>query len=169
MAIQKTQAPWAIVSVGSNMGDPRANCQKGIDSLCQNQGIGLMACSKFYETQPVDYTDQNWFVNAAIMICTELTPKELFECIQHVQRTMGRKAGGIRFGPRALDLDIIFYQDIVMETPWLTIPHPRMHKRRFVLQPICDIDPTVVHPVFGLDVKTILNQLVVEDQDIRQC
>jgi 2-amino-4-hydroxy-6-hydroxymethyldihydropteridine diphosphokinase len=101
------------------------------------------------ETQPVDYTEQDWFVNAALLIETPLSPKALLNTTQAIQNRFGRKKGGIRFGPRVLDLDIIFYDQLILHASHLTIPHPRMHKRRFVLQPICDIDPTVVHPVLG--------------------
>jgi 2-amino-4-hydroxy-6-hydroxymethyldihydropteridine diphosphokinase len=160
---------WAYISVGSNLGDPLDNCRKGITALCGQKNISLLACSSFYRTQPVDYLDQDWFVNAAIKIQTSLPPFDLLEKMHDVQHAFGRKTDPVRFGPRCLDLDIVFYQDIVMATAHLTIPHPRMHKRRFVLQPICDIDPTVLHPVLGLDVKTILKQLVVEGQEIKQC
>ena len=127
----------------------------GIDALCDGPSVVLAAASPFYKTEPVDYLDQDWFVNAAIKVFTDLDPMALLSRIQEVQGRMGRKAGGIRFGPRILDLDIIFYRDLVLKNERLVIPHPRMHKRRFVLQPICDIDPTIVHPEIGLDVQTI--------------
>jgi 2-amino-4-hydroxy-6-hydroxymethyldihydropteridine diphosphokinase len=157
------------LSVGSNLGDPQLNCSRGIEALSNATGIFLLEQSPFYETQPVDYTDQDWFVNAALLIETPLSPNALLNTSQAIQNRFGRKEGGIRFGPRALDLDIIFYDQLVLHASHLTIPHPRMHKRRFVLQPICDIDPTVVHPVLGKNVQDILNQLVTDDQDIRKC
>lgn len=115
----------------------------------------------------MDYEDQGWFLNAALKIRPSLAPLDLLARLQSVQNAVGRKAGGVRFGPRILDLDIIFYEEVVMNTPELTIPHSRMHKRRFVLQPLCDIDPLAVHPVLGRNVKSLLNQLTDDEQALR--
>lgn len=160
---------WAFISVGSNLGDRLGNCCRGIAALCADASVRLVARSPFYETEPVDYTDQEWFLNAAVKIETDLAPLELLARMQAVQKDIGRRDGGIRFGPRVLDLDIIFYDNLTLETPHLTIPHPRMHKRRFVLQPLCDIDGSVVHPVLGQDVKKILDQMIDKGQTIRLC
>jgi 2-amino-4-hydroxy-6-hydroxymethyldihydropteridine diphosphokinase len=160
---------WAYISIGSNMGDRLRNCCDGLDALCADGSVRLAAMSPFYETAPVDYTDQAWFVNAAAKIHTSLPPTALLHKMQAVQEAAGRKSGGIRFGPRILDLDIIFYEDRVMHTPDLTLPHARMHKRRFVLQPICDIDPTVFHPVLGRKVNYLLNRLPQAEQPMRLC
>jgi 2-amino-4-hydroxy-6-hydroxymethyldihydropteridine diphosphokinase len=159
----------AHISVGSNLGNPLENCQRGIDALCDGVDVILEATSPFYRTEPVDFTDQDWFVNAAIKVSTTLRPQKLLDRMQTIQREFGRKQDAVRFGPRFLDLDIIFFQELVVDLPELTIPHPRAHKRRFVLQPICDIDPTIVHPVLGIDVQTILNQLVTDGQRISPC
>jgi 2-amino-4-hydroxy-6-hydroxymethyldihydropteridine diphosphokinase len=159
----------AYISVGSNLGDPLRNCRQGIDDLCLDGEVRLVARSSFYRTQPVDYLDQDWFVNAAVLVETALTPLELLEKTQGIQARMGRKSDAIRFGPRVLDLDIIFYEDAVIDTPHLVVPHPRMHKRRFVLHPICDIDPSVVHPVLGQTVREILRRLPADDQDMMPC
>jgi 2-amino-4-hydroxy-6-hydroxymethyldihydropteridine diphosphokinase len=160
--------PWAYISVGANLGDPAENCRQGIRRLCDGREVRLLAQSPFYRTAPVDYTDQAWFINAVIKVETTLAPFELLERMQAVQNALGRTPG-VRFGPRTLDLDIIFYQELVLNDPRLTIPHPRMHKRRFVLQPIYDIDPTVMHPILRLDVQTLLNLPVVQDQKIESC
>ncbi len=159
----------AYISVGSNMGDPLKNCSRGIKLMCEDDTIELVAQSQFYKTEPVDYLDQDWFVNAALHIRTSLSPHALLDKTQAVQQSVGRKGGGIRFGPRILDLDIIFYDDLILDTPQLVIPHPRMDKRRFVLQPICDIDPTVMHPGLGQNVQDLLNQLVIDDQGMTPC
>ncbi|MFZ1987084.1 MAG: 2-amino-4-hydroxy-6-hydroxymethyldihydropteridine diphosphokinase [Desulfatitalea sp.] len=158
---------WAYLSIGSNLGDRLQNCCRGIAALCADSSIELLARSPFYETAPVDYKDQGWFLNAALKIQTARAPLDLLACMQAVQTAVGRKDGGARFGPRILDLDIIFYEALVMNTPELTIPHSRMHKRRFVLQPMCDIDPLAVHPVLGRNVKSLLKQLTADDQTLR--
>ena len=160
---------WAYISIGSNLGDPVKNCRHGIESLEGDGQVLVVARSPFYWTEPVDYLDQDWFLNAALKIHTELSPADLLAKMQGIQKAMGRKAGGARFGPRVLDLDIIFYEDRIIRTEQLTVPHPRMHKRRFVLQPICDIDPQVVHPVLRMDVQSLLNQLVANDQQVKPC
>lgn len=160
---------WAYISIGSNMGDRLHNCCSGLEALCADGSVRLAALSPFYESAPVDYTDQAWFLNAVAKILTSLPPEALLRKMQAVQTAAGRKPGGIRFGPRILDLDIIFYEDRVLRTPELTIPHERMHKRRFVLQPICDIDPTVLHPVLGQEVNNLLSRLAQEEQPIRTC
>jgi 2-amino-4-hydroxy-6-hydroxymethyldihydropteridine diphosphokinase len=160
---------WAYISVGSNLGDPLDNCRRGIDDLCDGKDIVLTARSPFYRTEPVDYVNQEWFINAVIKIVTNLAPHDLLARTRKVQDKFGRKGDAVRFGPRVLDLDIIFYQDLVLESDDLIIPHPRMHKRRFVLQPICDIDPSIVHPVLGSNVQTLLNQVVTQGQDITPC
>lgn len=162
-------AQRAFLSVGSNLGDPLRNCCRGIDELCLDGEVRLVARSPFYRTQPVDYLDQDWFVNAAVLVETALTAFELLDKTQNIQLRMGRKSDGIRFGPRVLDLDLIFYGDSVIHTPHLVVPHPRMHKRRFVLLPICDIDPSVVHPVLGQTVREMLEQLPADSQDMIPC
>ena len=156
----------AYLSIGSNLGDRLDNCCRGIESLC-GDGVELLARSPFYESAPVDFLDQDWFINAALKVRTPLSPLELLKRLQAIQTASGRKPGGVRFGPRVLDLDIIFYADLVMETSVLAIPHPRMHKRRFVLQPMCDIDPLFVHPVLGRSVQSLLNQLKDDAQALR--
>lgn len=149
----------AFISVGSNIGDRKANCHRGIEAVTASGSLVLTGRSRFYETEPVDYVDQNWFVNAAIRIETTLTPIELLERLKDIEKSAGRTESGLRFGPRVLDLDILLFGDRVMDTDRLVIPHPRMHERRFVLKPVCDIDPLVVHPVLKRSVRAILNGL----------
>jgi len=116
----------------------------------------------------VDYKDQDWFINYAVKIETELDPFQLLERIQTIQRKAGRIHDKIRFGPRILDLDIILYDGVVIHSAQLIVPHPRMHERRFVLQPLCDIDPTIIHPVLRMEVQSLLNTLDDKTQRIRQ-
>ncbi len=157
------------LSIGSNIGDGQDNCCRGIEALCADGSVTLAARSPFYRTQPVDYLEQDWFFNAALLVQTALPLPELLKKTQSIQSQMGRKSDAIRFGPRILDLDIIFYDDQVIQAPHIVVPHPRMHKRRFVLQPICDIDPTVVHPILGKTVRAILDQLPKDNQDLLPC
>ncbi|MBL7180756.1 MAG: 2-amino-4-hydroxy-6-hydroxymethyldihydropteridine diphosphokinase [Desulfobacterales bacterium] len=150
----------AFIGVGSNLGNKRLNCRNGIDALTKSGTAVLKDQSRFYKTEPVDYEDQDWFVNAVVKIETPLDPFELLKTLKSIELRAGRIRNPIRFGPRILDLDIIFYDDLVIKTSQFEIPHPRMHKRHFVLKPICDIDPTVVHSVFKKDVRHLLDDLV---------
>jgi 2-amino-4-hydroxy-6-hydroxymethyldihydropteridine diphosphokinase len=154
------------LSVGSNLGDKLANCQRGVEALTESGASRLMRISRFYRTSPVDYTDQDWFVNAVVEIATSLSPEPLLDTLMAIQTRMGRKTDAIRFGPRVLDLDILLFDEHVIQTSRLTIPHPRMHKRAFVLQPICDIDPLIIHPVLGKTMGALLDALDVDGQQV---
>jgi len=160
------QLHTVYLSVGSNLGDKLDNCLKGIAALAAGDECALLAGSRFYRTSPVDYTDQDWFVNAAVKVATRLEPSDLLKRLLAIQSQMGRKSNAIRFGPRTLDLDILLYDRRVIRTPDLEIPHPRMHKRVFVLQPICDINPAIIHPVLGKTVADLLKQLDAKDQQV---
>lgn len=156
----------AYICAGSNLGDKTANCRRGIDAVVRLTGNRLIRLSPFYRTEPVDYTDQDWFVNVMAKIATTRTPRSLLRELKGIEAAAGRRAGGIRFGPRVLDLDIIFYGDRIICEDGLEVPHPRMHKRHFVLKPICDIDPAIVHPVCNRTVQALLEDLSTDGQQI---
>jgi len=156
----------AYIAVGSNIGERRLNCQNGIAALTASGKTSLKAQSGFYLTEPVDYTDQDWFVNWVVKMDTILDPYQLLDELKSVERNAGRTNDAVKFGPRVLDLDILFYDEWVLDSPKLIVPHPRMHKRRFVLKPICDIDPTLVHPVLKMDMRSLLDSLDDSGQKI---
>ncbi len=156
----------AYIAVGSNLGDRVENCRRGAEALASVPGVRLTAQSPVYETEPVDFIDQDWFINYVIRIETRLSPLELLEQLQKVQRGAGRAADHTRFGPRVLDLDILLYDQLILEDPQLTLPHPRMHQRRFVLKPLCDIDSKLMHPVFGKDMQSLLALLDEAGQQV---
>ncbi|MDY6905535.1 MAG: 2-amino-4-hydroxy-6-hydroxymethyldihydropteridine diphosphokinase [Thermodesulfobacteriota bacterium] len=156
----------AYLSVGSNMGDPTANCTRAIASLTATDNITVICQSRFFYTEPVGYVHQDWFVNAMVKIETTLDPAKLLKTLKALERENGRGISGVRFGPRILDMDIIFYEDMVVNEKGLTIPHPRMHKRHFVLRPFCDIDPEVVHPVLKKNVRQLRDALSAENQAV---
>lgn len=156
----------AYIGAGSNIGDKLLNCKNGIAALTRDNKTVLKDRSKFYKTEPVHYKDQDWFVNWVVKIETTLDPFELLNELKSIERDTGRVYNPIRFGSRTLDLDIILYDDLVKNSADLIIPHPRMHKRRFVLRPICDIDPKIVHPLLKKDMQYLLNILDENEQRI---
>ncbi|MEW6672330.1 MAG: 2-amino-4-hydroxy-6-hydroxymethyldihydropteridine diphosphokinase [Thermodesulfobacteriota bacterium] len=158
----------AFISVGSNIGDKLQNCRKGIAALTAGERAVLIGQSHFYRTEPVDYCDQDWFVNAVVKIETRNEPAALFRDLKSIEKDLGRKKEAVRFGPRILDLDILLYDRLVLESDMLIIPHPRMHQRRFVLQPMCDLDPCQEHPVLKSDMQTLLDALGESEQRIIQ-
>jgi len=154
----------AFISIGSNIGNEIGNCRKGIDEINDLPYCFVTDISRFYKTSPVDYVEQDWFANCAIKIKTEYSPEELLFNLREIEKKTGSIEKKIRFGPRILDLDIIFYDDIIIDSNMLTIPHPRMHKRYFVLQPISDIEPDFIHPVLKISIKSLIENL---KKDIR--
>lgn len=157
-----------FISVGSNLGDKIENCRNGIKGLLADGRSTLIKTSALYQTSPVDFLDQDWFVNGVVKIETKRDPFELLDLIRGIETSAGRKDKIQRFGPRVLDLDIIFFDNRVIRTDKLEIPHPRMHKRRFVLKPICDIEPSMVHPLMGKDMRSLLDCLHDRHQKIKE-
>jgi len=148
----------AYISLGSNMGDKEANLRFAIDSLENAQNCRVTRVSGFIVTAPYGNTDQGDFLNACLELETILTPHELLGLLGSIEDAAGRERRE-RWGPRSLDLDIIFYDDIIISDAVLRIPHGDMHKRRFVLEPLCEIAPYLLHPVLKKTVKEMLEGL----------
>lgn len=151
----------AFIGIGSNIGDAGGNCRQAIRRLSQAADIMVLRQSSLYSTEPVGKEDQQWFVNCAVEIRTALGPGELLEELKNIESAMGReppeKEG--KWGPRIIDLDVLLYGQDIIEQKDLLIPHPELHKRRFVLEPLNEIAPYVIHPVFGISVKGLLDRL----------
>ena len=144
------------LSLGSNLGDPAANLNAAIAAL---GALGdVTAVSSFYETEPVELTAQPWFLNCAIKLDTEKMPKQLMSGILDLEQEMGRRRQQKK-GPRIIDIDILLFGSSIIETKGLTIPHPAMHQRRFVLEPLAEIAPEVRHPVFKRTVRELRDAL----------
>jgi len=139
----------AYVGLGANRGDREKTMRRAIE-LLDGGGIEVVAVSSFRETDPVDYEDQPRFLNAAIALETDLSPRELLDRLLAVERELGRTRDGPRYGPRRIDLDLLLYEEEILEEPGLTVPHPRLAERRFALEPLADLDPMLTIPGSGV-------------------
>lgn len=156
----------AYIGLGSNIGDKTSNLKKAIDELGRVSGNKVLAASSFYKTEPVGEVEQDWFINAAVKIETGLPPRELLKTLLDIERNLGR-VREIKWGPRIIDLDILIYDDLVMEEEGLTIPHPCLHERGFVLTPLAEIAPAYVHPWLKKSVSDLL-RLLKENKKIER-
>jgi 2-amino-4-hydroxy-6-hydroxymethyldihydropteridine diphosphokinase len=140
----------AFVGVGANLGRRRATVRAAIELLAADEEIEVQRVSTLRETEPVGYLDQPPFLNGVVAVATALPPRELLRRLLAIERRLGRVRGaGPRFGPRVIDLDLLLYGDEVVDEPGLTIPHPRLHERRFALEPLAELEPGLEIPGRG--------------------
>lgn len=146
----------AYIGLGANLGDRFATLKQGVRRLAE---FGVVdSVSSVYETDPVGYADQPAYLNAALRLVTDKTPTELMSHLLETEHDLGR-VRTFANGPRTIDLDLLFYGDAVIEQPDLTVPHPRLHERAFVLVPLNDIAPHLLHPRLAISVGELLQQL----------
>ena len=146
------------IAAGSNLGDKEETLKEAIYIIDKRKDCVVTKVSNFYTTDPVGYEDQDQFVNCVFEINTLQTPSELMDTLLEVEKDFKRERI-IRWGPRTLDLDIIFYNDIISYDEHILIPHPRAHERQFVMKPMCDINPYYVHPIYRKRVMDISSEL----------
>ncbi len=150
--------PLVYVGLGSNLGEREATIRRAIELLEDGGDIEVEAVSSLRETDPVGYEDQPRFLNGAAALRTELSPRALLERLLEVERELGRERVGPRFGPRTIDLDLLLYGDRRVKEPGLEIPHPRLAERRFVLEPLAELDESLGVPGRG-PVRELLAEL----------
>jgi 2-amino-4-hydroxy-6-hydroxymethyldihydropteridine diphosphokinase len=138
-----------FVGLGSNMGDRERALRSAIARLAAEAGVRLVAVSSFRETDPVGVLDQPRFLNAAAVLESRLAPRALLDRLLAIERGLGRVRGPERYGPRTIDLDLLLYGDRIIREPGLQVPHPRLHERMFVLEPLHELDPALVVPGRG--------------------
>lgn len=148
----------AYVGLGANLGDREATLRRAVELLAGVEGVEVVAVSELRETEPVGVVDQPAFLNGAIAVETSLSPRELLDSLLHVELQLGRVRDGTRWGPRTVDLDLLVYGDDVVDEPGLRVPHPRLHERRFALDPLAELDPALVVPGQGT-VSALLTRL----------
>ncbi|MBZ4644925.1 MAG: 2-amino-4-hydroxy-6-hydroxymethyldihydropteridine diphosphokinase [Petroclostridium sp.] len=148
----------AYLGIGSNIGDRQSNLDAAVGMLRHTRGIEIRNVSSFYNTAPVGYTAQPDFLNGVVEIETILTPHELLKICQTIEDKL-KRVRTIRWGPRTIDIDILLYDELIIQDENLIIPHPHMHQREFVLQPLNDIAPEVIHPVFKMTVCKLYERL----------
>lgn len=152
------QAQRVAFSLGSNIGDRLAALEAACDLLSRE--LGDLCLSQVYETEPVDCPESSpMYLNACVEAYTRHTPEELLSLCLSIEKKLGRERSGAYHEPRTCDIDLLYYGDTIMDTPSLTLPHPRAHQREFVLRPLCDIDPLLVLPGQKLTVAAMLAQL----------
>ena len=155
----------AYIGVGSNLGDKLQNCCKAIDLIDNIEECTVKTQSPFYRTEPVGVASQDWYVNGVILVETGLSAQDLLRSLLSIETDMGRVRKK-RWESRIIDLDILLYGHHVIDEKSLTIPHPLMHTRKFVLMPMVQLDPDLVHPVLGRTMSELLDDFAEEGQGI---
>jgi 2-amino-4-hydroxy-6-hydroxymethyldihydropteridine diphosphokinase len=138
-----------MIGLGANLGDREATIDAAIARLDADPRLRVEAVSSLRETQPVGYLDQAPFLNAVVVVETDLDPADVLERLLAIERELGRRRDGPRFGPRAIDLDLLVFGPVELDEPGLQVPHPRLHERRFVLEPLHELDPGLSVPGRG--------------------
>jgi dihydroneopterin aldolase/2-amino-4-hydroxy-6-hydroxymethyldihydropteridine diphosphokinase len=156
----------AYIGIGSNLGDKLKHCEKAISEILKIDCHKLLAKSSFFKTQPIGYISQDWFVNGVIKIETDLEAPELFRTLKAIESRLGR-VKTFRWGPRTIDLDILFFDEVEIHTEEIQIPHPLIQDRQFVLIPLAEIDRNFIHPVLKKAVQELLSNFK-EDQGVEK-
>ena len=157
----------AFIALGSNEGDRELNLLRGVAEIGKLAGTRITALSGFYDTEPVGPVSQENFLNAVLKLATDFSPRQVLDELQRIETAVFRRERTVHWGPRPIDLDILFFGDRVLDQQGLTIPHPRLHERRFVLIPLAEIAPDLIHPALGKSVTELLANLTGNERVTR--
>ena len=155
--------PSVFIGIGSNLGDRQENCIRAVELMDRMADCRITGYSDWYLTKPVGVEGQEWYVNGVVSLTTDISPQDLLKRLLKIEANMGRIRIE-RWGPRSIDLDILMFGQEIIQESNLKIPHPRMHLRRFVLEPMTQLAPNLVHPELGLSMKVLLENLPDENQ-----
>ena len=155
----------AYIGIGSNLGNRHHNCLQAVKRLGQIPDVEVTGVSEWYLTKPVGVDGQDWYVNGVISLGVKIAPQGLLERLMRVEQDMGRVRKE-RWGPRVIDLDILLFGEKIIHEDNLIVPHPRMHVRRFVLVPMADLAPGMIHPTLGTTMTQLLNGLPDDGQEV---
>ena len=161
----QSQMNRAYIGIGSNLGDRHQNCLMAVDMLQKTPGCKLTGHSDWYVTEPVGVKEQERYINGVALISTELSAHDLLKTLLAIEQNMGRVRRK-RWESRIIDLDLLLYGREVINEKHLTVPHPLMHVRRFVLVPLVELEPNLIHPSLGLTMSELLAQLPEDDQEV---
>jgi 2-amino-4-hydroxy-6-hydroxymethyldihydropteridine diphosphokinase len=164
-AITELKPVLAYIGLGANLGDPPRQLEEALARLAAAEEVEVLKVSRFYLNPPLGPPDQQWYVNAVAQVKTRLEPEELLRVLQQIEQDLGRVRGE-RWGPRVIDLDLLLYNGVVMSGPELTLPHPEMHRRAFVLAPLAEIAPEAWHPALNKTAGELLSELPEAERDL---
>ena len=157
-----------FIGIGSNLGNAKENCLRGINKLKESNKIEMVHCSSFYKTEPVGGPGQDWFINCVVKAKTSLSPENLLFYLKNMETKMGR-VHSVKWGPRVIDYDILFIDNKIIDTSNLKIPHPLNHERRFVLEPMGEIAPDLIHPVLKKSINELKKSILCDNQRVELC
>lgn len=147
-----------FIGIGSNLEEPGSRCQEAIDNIKAADWCQFLRRASFYRTEPVGFLNQAWFINTVVELRTTRSARQVMQEIQAIEKRMGRQKL-LKWGPRIIDLDVLFYGQEIINDDDFVVPHPELYKRRFVMEPLYEIAPYVIHPVFGISVAGLMQRL----------
>lgn len=159
--------PLIYLGAGSNLGNRHKNLEKALSLLKDSPGLADFELSKLYETSPVGFLEQDKFLNGVARAYTNMLPREVLNLCQDIERQM-RREKKVRFGPRNIDVDLLFYDSRIINEDDFIVPHPRAHIRLFVLKPMCDLDPGFIHPVLQKSMRQLLAEFKDDTQIVEE-